>query len=202
MLKWWEKTVEYYFVRKFVDEKTLAAPLDGDEERAGDTILSNGHKWILIEFKKDSGSIKTEYTKFNNYLNAKSELSNFDGHHFLIYGLLTQEKEEFGIKAITYFSNKSPVDMNNILSTGVDIESFQLYLTKFFNLKRNSSGGTGGIFLHSSMVAGVVETNGGFKIVKCMSLMEYALTMQKNLIHAQTQVRTKDIEPDRGGLSR
>jgi len=122
ILKWWEKTVEYYFVRKFVDEKTLVAPLDGDEERAGDAILSAGHKWILLEFKKDSGSIKTEYKKFNNYPNAKSELSNFDGHHFLIYGLLTQEKEAFGIKAITYFSNKSPVDMNNILSAGVGIQ--------------------------------------------------------------------------------
>ena len=184
MLKWWEKTVEYYFVRKFIDERILVAPLDGDEERAGDTILSAGHKWILIEFKKDSESIKTEYKKFNDYHRAKNELSNFDGHHFLIYGFLKQENGAFAINVITYFYNKTSADINNILSVGVDIELFQSYLTKFFNFKKNASGGSGGFFLNSSMVAGVVETGGAFKIVKCMSLMEYALTVQKNLIHA------------------
>ncbi len=34
-MKWWEKTVEYYFVRKYLIDSAIA-PLDGDEELAGD----------------------------------------------------------------------------------------------------------------------------------------------------------------------
>jgi hypothetical protein len=197
MLKWWEKTVEYYFVRKFVDESMLVAPLDGAEEtEGGDALLSNGLKWILIEFKKDINTIKSEYEKFSNYEAAKSALFVEDGHHFLVFGLLA-EKGNFGLGARTYFSNSSPSNINDLLSAGVDLERFQLYLNKFAAFKKNSTGSSGGFSLNSSMVAGVVETEGKSTIVTCMSLMEYVLTMQKNLVHSKNLIKSKEIEKGR-----
>lgn len=39
--KWWEKTVEYRFVLTAAEHGSMfAAPLDGEEEKAGDTIFS------------------------------------------------------------------------------------------------------------------------------------------------------------------
>lgn len=40
-MKWWEKTIEYKFVIDMANKgKFVVAPLDGDEERAGDAIIS------------------------------------------------------------------------------------------------------------------------------------------------------------------
>ena len=47
---WWEKTVEYLFVRQAKFLKI--APLDGNHEKAGDAILRNKNgKYYLVEFK-------------------------------------------------------------------------------------------------------------------------------------------------------
>ena len=56
-MKWWEKTVEYYFILKCLGDSISIAPLDGHEERGGDAILSSKHRWILIEFKKDEPGV-------------------------------------------------------------------------------------------------------------------------------------------------
>lgn len=86
-MKWWEKTIEYKFVIDMANKgKFVVAPLDGDEERAGDAIISAEYGWLLIEFKKDKKAIDDEKAKFNCYWAAEEELKGKDQHHLIIYG--------------------------------------------------------------------------------------------------------------------
>ncbi len=73
---WWGKTVEYYFVKKYVELDMLIAPLDGNEEKAADAILSNVDSWALIEFKRSDSELSNEYKKFNDYESAKLYFSD------------------------------------------------------------------------------------------------------------------------------
>lgn len=101
---WWEKTVEYYFVQKYVDIDMFIAPLDGEHEKAGDAIFSNESSWVLIEFKRDEKAINDEMGKFKNYFSAKSALEKIAGHHLIIYG--NAENDIFHLKCRSYFSEK------------------------------------------------------------------------------------------------
>lgn len=61
--KWWEKTVEYAFVKNA--EFLSVSPLDGDHEQAGDAILRNEKgNYYLIEFKEKSSNKKDEIDKY------------------------------------------------------------------------------------------------------------------------------------------
>ena len=64
--EYWEKTVEWHFVRHHLPSSAVAAPLDGDKEAASDALLSFGDptKWLLIEFKRDLDSISKEADKY------------------------------------------------------------------------------------------------------------------------------------------
>lgn len=66
VLHYWEKTVEWMFVRHHLEAVGAAAPLESDKEAAGDAMLSFGgtDKWFLIEFKKDDDTVKKERDKF------------------------------------------------------------------------------------------------------------------------------------------
>jgi hypothetical protein len=66
MAEYWEKTVEWAFVRRHLVNGAAGAPLDDEKEAAGDGLFTfdGGHKWILIEFKKDWKSCKDEGPKF------------------------------------------------------------------------------------------------------------------------------------------
>lgn len=77
-MKWWEKTVEYYFIRKFIPDEMILSPLDGEQEKAGDAFLSNNERWIILEFKKDFESLVSEKKKYKNYDAARNELSPND----------------------------------------------------------------------------------------------------------------------------
>ena len=57
---WWEKTVEYKFVCDYCNNLLFLMPLDGNHETAGDTILNNSEKFILVEFKKEFTNIRDE----------------------------------------------------------------------------------------------------------------------------------------------
>ena len=141
-MKWWEKTVEYFFVKKYVTD-TAISPLDGPEEKAGDAIFSKKNKLILIEFKKDLNSVRSERKKFHNFELARKELKDYDSHHFLIYGLL--DNNHFIIKAQTYFSEQE-IDVEDALYQGKTVNEFNKYLEKFLKLKGASvkNGGESG----------------------------------------------------------
>lgn len=173
---WWEKTVEYLFVQKYVDIKTVIAPLGGLQEKGGDAIFSGDEKFILIEFKRDAKSIESEAEKFDGettYKKAKDELCSEDSHHLLIYGEM--EGEELKLKCRTYFSG-IPTEADSALSNGKDEEPFLQYLYKFINYKASKKGSSGGGY---SCVAGV---NSAGKITKVLSSSEFERAIVLKLV--------------------
>lgn len=66
-VNWWEKTVEYAFVRKHMSELASAVPLDGNPEQWwGDLITEEGGEFNLIEFKRDFDAIDDEVDKYSS----------------------------------------------------------------------------------------------------------------------------------------
>ncbi|WP_166225287.1 hypothetical protein [Pseudomonas atagonensis] len=63
---WWEKTVEYFFVRKILPLDALAAPLAGDAEKFFGDLMneSKDGRARLIEFKREKANIKDEVLKY------------------------------------------------------------------------------------------------------------------------------------------
>ncbi|UTH73346.1 hypothetical protein [Chromobacterium sp. IIBBL 290-4] len=192
---WWEKTVEYKFVRQFIKDNHMIAPLDGKHEAAGDAILGLGLKWVLIEFKKDASSINSEIEKFGNrWIEAKKSLTGKDTHHFLIFGQLSEVdgKLDINLRAVNYFSlNK--IKCNEIFSCGVDPETFNAYLVEFAKFKETVSS-SGGMDLQAYEQVMGVNANG--EVVACASLKEFGLALGKHYVHQQEKQRTRSY--DRG----
>jgi hypothetical protein len=67
--RWWEKTVEYAFIRRFMTADEDAYPMAGKPEKAfGDLLLGVNDDFSLIEFKARDTDIKYEKMKFNEYV--------------------------------------------------------------------------------------------------------------------------------------
>jgi hypothetical protein len=169
-MKWWEKTVEYYFIREFIPDEMILSPLDGEQEKAGDTFLSNNEKWIVLEFKRDFESLVSEKKKYKNYDAAKIELSPSDNHHFLIYGQIVDGS--FGLGGKTYFSNKPVCKISEIFEAGKEKEEFISYLEKLIEHKSKVNESSGGSVGSYSFVAGISKDK---KITSCMNLYEFGL---------------------------
>jgi len=169
-MKWWEKTVEYYFIRKFVPEDMILSPLDGVHEKAGDALLSNSEKWVILEFKKDFQSLASERKKYKNYKAALLDLMDQDSHHFLVYGEFICGRFDLVIK--TYFSNKSVSNIDKIVGSGKLESEFISYLERLVKHKSKGSGASAGSVGSYSFVAGINKEN---KITSCMSLHEFGL---------------------------
>ncbi len=168
-MKWWEKTVEYYFVKNYLSDSSIA-PLDGNQELGGDAIYAHSGKFVLIEFKRDNKSIESERSKFYDFDGAQNDLKNKDAHHFIIYGIYDKK---FKLKARTYFSGKV-ANINDALNQGVAYEEFNEYLKKLINFKKKKGGGTGGgIELSSYEIVAMVSNKGD--VVSCMTMSEYIL---------------------------
>lgn len=116
-LHWWEKTVEYAFVRQLLPKAALAIPLDGNPETAlGDFLMSESATFRLIEFKARQDSIQSEKRKFpelrkDEYKGLSFHLSLLEGHdalvehagaaaHWVVFG--EQVGERFFLKAQKY----------------------------------------------------------------------------------------------------
>lgn len=120
-----EKTVEWYFVSKCLDERSFGAPLAGNHEIAGDALLGSNNRFCLIEFKRGISELGTERSKFpamNTNL-EKSALANEacvslvsdygspDGRlppHALVYGVYRKGKKGrflSGVEAQTYWGD-------------------------------------------------------------------------------------------------
>ena len=161
---WWEKTVEYFFVQKYVNLDMFITPLDGNQEKGDDAIFSNECKWVLIEFKRGQDSIDSEIKKFSDYHLAKKTLEAFGRHHLIIYG--QSNDGEFSLSCQEYFSGLK-VSLEEALLSGAQKGPFLAYLSKLVGLKKQSKSGTGGY----SFVVGVSSTG---KVTKCMKLSEFA----------------------------
>lgn len=169
-MKWWEKTVEYYFIRKFIPDEMILSPLDGEQEKAGDAFLSTNEKWVVLEFKKDLGALASEKKKYKDYEAAKNALSPDDSHHFLIYGQVVEGS--FDLKGRTYFSNRSVSKISEIFEAGKEKQEFISYLEKLIEHKSKIGESSGGSVGSYSFVAGI---NKDKKITSCMNLYEFGL---------------------------
>ncbi|WP_053160412.1 hypothetical protein [Pseudomonas protegens] len=140
---WWEKTVEYAFVQRFMPtssaDESFLAPLDGNHEKAGDAILALQSTLVLIEFKRARKDLKSEASKFFNYDDAKRELRKKDNHHLLVYGA-AQRKSSLGLVARTYFS-AAEVELEKFAERGVELDAFKTYLKLFLYHKGRNGGG-------------------------------------------------------------
>jgi hypothetical protein len=163
----------------------LTAPLDGNHEKAADTILASVKGWVLIEFKRYENQLDSEKRKFKNYDQAELSLSGQDSHHFLVYGV--PEYNKVGLKAKTYFS-RGEVYVESIIHSDVQYDEFNEYLRRFLSFKETGEGSEGGgLAKNYSHVAGV---SGNGTITKCMSLEEYDMTFKLNLTPKKTQQPT------------
>jgi len=187
-MKWWEKTVEYSFIVQCVENKKLhLAPLDGNEERAGDTILSKDNKWLLIEFKRDKNYLKSEKIKFPDYSMAWTELHNRDDHHLIIFGL--SEYNTLLLEYRTYFSSRDHINFEDIFFMGTDINDFKDYVEKLIAYKKPIKGSSGLNIEDYSLVASI-DNEGD--IVECKSLNEFCTQdMNMNLDQEQEQIPTQ-----------
>jgi len=186
-LQWWEKTVEYLFVLRVAELKNLyLAPLDSNQERAGDAVFSSGNRWVLIEFKKNKASISTEKSKFISYTGAYATFSSRDDHHCIVYG---QEGSKgstqfLDLRFQTYFSEKER-NLADVLSSGIKYDAFKEYVAQYTKFKKTpKSGSGGGVTMDNlALVAGVNTDN---KIVECLSLTEFQ--RQLDLVHEKKRL--------------
>jgi hypothetical protein len=189
---WWEKTVEYFFVQKYVNLNMFIAPLDGSHEKAGDAIFSNVNAWVLIEFKRDKKAISDEFKKFTNYDLAKSTLEAIGNHHLIVYGDV--ENDSFLLRCKQYFSG-SEVGIEDALVSGIEKDKFITYLKKLIEFKKSSKSGSGGY----SFVAGV---NADGAVTKCMKISEFAEALQlEQALQQKLQQQQEEQEQSYSGPS-
>jgi hypothetical protein len=186
---WWEKTVEYKFILDAVENSGLdfAAPLSGIQEMAGDGIFSADAKLILVEFKRDINSLKSEVDKFTCYKNAVKKMKGRDNHHFLVYGYI--QDEVFKLEARKYFAVKQTYLPLSILDKGLVDSTFKEYLADLIALKKldkRSSGTVGPEFVNS--VIGLSSDG-----VSSISLTEYVRQALPELY--QALVKTNKLGP-------
>ncbi|GGY03798.1 hypothetical protein [Paludibacterium paludis] len=185
---WWEKTVEYKFVREYLCNEIIA-PFDGTHELAGDAALKNELGWILIEFKKDEKCLETEKRKFKNWDQAEKLLSGRDQHHFLIYGALKPKLDfdaDFVLCGCTYFSRKD-LKIEELRSSAASLAVFKDYLADFISQKKTAESSSGGISPES--YAQVMGVDGKGKVVQCSTLEEFNLEHSLNLRLGYTHTR-------------
>ena len=158
-ITWWEKTVEYTFVRHILTDNSIAAPLDGDPEKwLGDLIERVGDQFRLIEFKRYVDTIKKEGKKYGektypSYLQSCDGLiqQNLEGakSHWLVYGV--QEGNEVKLKYRNYLqeeadgSDKSLTKSEDL--TTVKHTFFVEYIKELMALRGGGEGGLSGLVL-------------------------------------------------------
>jgi len=182
---WWEKTVEYSFVKSHVKIDDLIAPFDGNQEAAGDAILSaTDKKWILIEFKRNLKSIEKDLDKFDRYEDAKLELEDNSKHHFFIYGASVNKK--LTLIARNYFSETDLPNFDSIFDLGLDSIDFFDYIERFTSYKTSVDGsGTGGLEIEN--YGAVVGIRDDGTVSECLSLVEVCELIQQKVQQQLTQ---------------
>ena len=104
-IKWYEKTVEYAFARKFLE--AAAMPLSGTAEKVGDTIFYTGNSFFIIEFKRGldlNGEKRKEQNKYDgNVVTSARKILAHEAcvSHYVVWGYIDEE-QKFGLKAQCY----------------------------------------------------------------------------------------------------
>lgn len=164
---WWEKTVEYHFVRRILPELMTAIPLAGPVETfLGDLIDGDSAAFRLIEFKRDRRSLNTELAKylrhsttddardhyFADYLRATSPgLLDMPGArgHWLVYGDANPKSTDLTLIGKAYGATRTEpgfVIRDDAALSRVPAEDLFPYLAKLMHVRSKadpltSSGG-------------------------------------------------------------
>ncbi len=154
-LIWWEKTVEYQFVIEIltkINEGAAFAPLDGNQEKAGDLLFANSnYDFLIIEFKRDNSedTKKRERNKYNNFNRAIEDLSEKSSGHYVIFG--EPEEKDLVLKYSKYWlflCNENDSQKLNGNWTNIEYfnkNKFVCYVNELINAKKEkpiSSGGS------------------------------------------------------------
>ncbi len=94
---WWEKTVEYAFVRNILPSAADAFPLAGDVEKSfGDLLIQDGTRCRLIEFKRNKAAIQREKEKFPAFASDAADENVKPGRFFDLFKKAFQGFERLG----------------------------------------------------------------------------------------------------------
>lgn len=194
-VKWWEKTVEYFYFAKYVNGIQSIFPFDGKEEKISDAALFLKGKWIIIEFKREIGCIDDEIQKFDNFPQARESLEDKDKHHFLVYGTFNNE---FDLEAETYFSRETDVSVGNLFSKGISKKQFDEYLNLFLSYKKKSTSGEGkGETLNEDILDNpnwIIGVSGSSGNIKFLNLLDYKVISQYLFDKNAVEERKKTID--------
>ena len=103
---WWEKTVEYYFVKQCLLDVDIA-PFDGDVEKLGDALTHNNGKFLLIEFKRAFENLSSEKNKYKDWEESAKAIKVHNaawvdgGFHIFIFG--SENYGKFELRAHKYW---------------------------------------------------------------------------------------------------
>jgi hypothetical protein len=175
---WWEKSVEYAFIAEMVrlDMFRWVAPIAGNQETAlADAIANWNGKLLLIEFKRDIDSLKSEYEKYTvekgtdaiiaAYLTAQGIMSKYDGitGHGLIYG--EEKQNALLLRATPYWNNENPVAAFEWCDkSGVSLTDFEEYLVVLSGLRGAASNTSNGSSGSRSFVIGIGKNKQHFSL--------------------------------------
>lgn len=121
---------------------SLAAPLSGIEEKAGDGVFAKNDNLVLVEFKRSYAEIGSEEKKFVKYKNAEAQLKGQDGHHFIVYGVVEEGDCALTLHAQTYFSKVKIYHALDLIERGVEENKFMEYVKTFIMLKKKDKRST------------------------------------------------------------
>ena len=153
--KWWEKTVEYAYIKQDLGDYEFIWPFDGDHETLSDSAIANGLLWSIVEFKSTLKWESAEQSKFDKhgkgrYLKAKKALTKEYGsnlekgiaHHFIVYGELNS-LSNLVLKSECYFSteNRYVFVPTDLVKRGIELTPFTKYVFDFNKWKNGSNGG-------------------------------------------------------------
>jgi len=159
-LWWWEKTVEYAFVRHIMSDHANASPLDGKPEKwLGDLIESKQGNFRLIEFKREVDSIKSENKKYANkekcYLDSCQDITNREkAAHWLVFGeayASADTRKQLKLKYRHYHKTEdADLTSSNDLSY-MKYESFMPYIKELMELRGEDGTAQGGGLVMASV---------------------------------------------------
>lgn len=201
-LLWWEKTVEYYFIRNYLENVTIA-PFDGvPEKQMGDALASFEGNAVLIEFKRDENCLNSEKCKYKDWNKAKEdELAKKASFHLMVWGALSEGV--FELKKCHYWDigDKQNIESLNSFSGyvkthGADsgkLKKYTLFLQE--NRKEGSEGQlSGGVELNNCAM--IIRTRDGEFFVA--SFHDYERVMEER----QLQKHLDDAKIDKGDEER
>ncbi len=170
-MKWWEKTVEYAYVRKTC---IPVVPLAGTQETAiSDAIAGWKGFGFIIEFKKDMSAFKREEDKYENMAAARryfleEQRGPKNLPHVFVFG---QETNGYlGLWACDYWHEgpapfqlgDAHLDLTLLKRYGMETENLLAYITELADFRTTAEGTSGGSVLlydEGSECFGLVDLN-------------------------------------------